>query len=688
MTTWLFRTLPLLLLCAAGLAITPPAAQAQWGMTVVEIESELDKTEARRGEVVRLTVSATVDEEYHLYAMEQPPVDRSGPGPIPTSISLTGEPEVLLLSGTWREPEPTRKWDEGFERDVDVHYGSPQVYEADFVVNPDLDPGEYTLEGRFRYQACTDTGCLPPMNINFEHSFVILEGEPLEVDEAALIGEEGDGETGAAASAEETRPRGPTYTDGLAAMSFGGFLLFAFVFGLAALATPCVFPMIPITISFFSNKASKSTGQAAMYAGAYVLSIIAGFTLIGAGISFILLLMGHGVESGGFANRVAANPWVNSFFALLYLFFALALLGVFELRLPTSWSAKLNQGAMKSSGYLSIAFKALVFVIISFTCTAPLIGVLIVQAIGGEWTRPLFGMMAFSAGFALPFFFLALAPQMMSSMPKAGNWLHAVKVVMGLVVLAAAFKFISNADLIWLRQEMFFTREVLLAVWATIAVTTAFYLLGLIRVGEDIGSTLGTGRLLTGMTFGTIALYLASGLFGSSLHPWVEAYLPPNLREEAGPAMMAEGGNSGARTATGGDRISAGFSWFSEVDDAMEHARATGRNVFIDFTGYTCTNCRLMEKNMFPRPRVTDLLDQYVRVKLYTDDPDVGERHIQYQANTFGTVTLPFYAILTPDGEIIATEAYQTNEDHYVDFLRAGLEGDAEVAMTPRGGGG
>lgn len=677
---------PFLLILAALLMAAPQPVAAQWGLEVVKVSAELDKGEARRGGQVRLRVSATVDEEYHLYAMEQPAADKPGPGPVPNTITLAGDPDILLLSGKWREPEPTRKWDEGFEREVDVHYGSPQKYEADFVVNPELEPGDYTIAGTFRYQACTDTGCLPPMNAQFEVPFTVLDGEPVEVDPAVLA----EGGDNAAAEQEEddgavagtTQPRGPTYTDGLAAMSFAGFLVFAFLFGLAALATPCVFPMIPITISFFTNKASKSTGQAALYAGAYVLSIIAGFTIIGAGISFVLYFLDQGVESGGFANRVAANPWVNSFFALLYLFFALALLGVFELRLPASWSARLNQGAMKSSGYMSIALKALVFVIISFTCTAPLIGVLIVQALDGEWTRPLFGMMAFSAGFALPFFFLALAPQVMSSMPRAGNWLYAVKVVMGLVVLAAAFKFISNADLIWLRQEMIFTREVLLAIWATIAVTTAFYLLGLIRIGEDIGNALGTGRLLTGMTFGTVALYLASGLFGSSLHPWIEAYLPPNLREEAATVMVAGGNNPGARTSTGGDRISAGFSWFSEVEDAKEHARGLGRNVFIDFTGYTCTNCRLMEKNMFPRPRVADLLDQYVRVKLYTDDPDVGERHIQYQASTFGTVTLPFYAIITPDGEILATEAYQTNEERYVEFLRSGLPQDTELAMT------
>lgn len=671
-------TIGLILLSA--LSITLPAiATAQWGPRVVTLESELNPTEGLRGSEVRLAVTVTLDPEYHIYAMVQP-VSLPGPGPVPTSIRITEGEDVLLLKGAWEEPEPVRKWDEGFERDTDVHYDSPHTYTATFIISPDIEPGTHTIEGTFRYQACTDTGCLPPMNITFEHVLEVLEGDPIEVDVSSL---QEDADAGAddpvAVVGETSRSTSPSYTDDTSGLGFGAFLLFAFLFGIAALATPCVFPMIPITITFFTNKASKSTGQAALYAGTYVLSIIAGFTLIGFGISLILLALGGGVESSGFANRMAANPWVNSFFALLYIAFALALFGVFELRLPTSWSAKMNQGAMKSSGFVSIFFKAMVFVIISFTCTAPLLGVLIVQAMGGEWTRPLFGMMAFSAGFAAPFFFLALAPQMMSNLPKAGDWLYTVKIVMGLVVLAAAFKFVSNADLIWLRESMIFTPEVLLAVWAVIALTTAIYLFGMIRMGDDNTTVVGPMRVMLGMTFATVGLYLASGMFGGKLHPWIEAYLPPNLREEAMSIVVAEGGNPGARTATGGDRISSGFSWFTELEPALEHARNIGRNVFIDFTGYTCTNCRLMEKNMFPRTGIADRLDQFVRVKLYTDDPTVGERNLRFQAETFETVTLPFYVVMTPDQEVLATEVYTTNESRFAAFLDRGLE----TAETP-----
>jgi thiol:disulfide interchange protein len=252
---------------------------------------------------------------------------------------------------------------------------------------------------------------------------------------------------------------------------------------------------------------------------------------------------------------------------------------------------------------------------------------------------------------------------------------------MGLLVLAAAFKFISNADLMWLREEQILTREVMLAVWATIAVTTALFLFGMIRMGEE-ESTIGPGRMVTAMTFGTIGLYLASGLFSSSqLHPWVESYMPPNLRQDTG--IVAQGGAAPSiRNSTGGEYSSVGFSWFRDREEAFAHARATGRNVFIDFTGYTCTNCRLMERNMFPRPAVTELIDQYVRVKLYTDHPEVGEDNLRYQATTFGTVTLPFYVIMTPDGEVLATEAFTNSESRFVKFLGSGLKANGRIAAN------
>jgi thiol:disulfide interchange protein DsbD len=429
--------------------------------------------------------------------------------------------------------------------------------------------------------------------------------------------------------------------------------------------------MIPITVTFFTKTKTASTGHAVMNAFVYTVSIILGFALIGFVLSVLLRLLGGGVEQSGFANQLAANPWVNLFFAALYIVFALSLFEIFHLTLPSSFTNRVNRAATGRTDFVGIALKAMVFVLISFTCTAPLIGVLIVQTLGGEWTRPLFGMTAFATGFALPFFVLALVPQMLGSLPKAGGWLFSMKLVMGMLVLAAAFKFISNADLVWLREDLIFTRELMLAIWGGLAAVTAFYLLGFIKLPDDDSPTIGVPRLLVGTTFGIIALYLAAGLSGTRLHGWVEAYLPPDFSP---PPIVA------------GAAPSPSQEWLTDKDTAFALARELNKPIFIDFTGWSCTNCRLMEKNMFPRPEVAARLNDFVKLKLYTDDrtpmPDgrtLGEVNLEYQATTFNTVTLPFYVTLSPEGEVRSIAEYTTNVERFVDFLNRGL-GRQELA--------
>ncbi len=683
--------LAVLAMLGAAVLLIPGLARGQWGgmENSASATARFDPAEARPGEAVRLIVTADYPEENYIYAMYQ---TETGDGPVPTEVNLSEDSaDVLVPRGAWQEDEPVTKWDRGFERNVEAHPDAPVDFFRTFRVAPEVEPGTYTIEGHLWVQVCTETTCLPPAERPFEVELVVLEGDPIpreeweddEVAEApAAAASDGQAGTGTPVPA----PGLGTVSERVAGQTLIGLFLFSVVFGLIALATPCVFPMIPITISFFTQKAARSALQASWYAAVYVIAIIAGFTIIGFGFSLIMLLLGGGVESSGFANRIASDPWINVFFFLLYLLFALALFEVFNLQLPSGLANRLNQSAAGRSDILGIAMKAMVFVIISFTCTAPLLGVLIVQTLTGEWLRPLIGMTGFAVGFASPFFFLALAPQMLGSLPRAGAWLYSVKVVMGFLVLAAAFKFLSNVDLVLRREDMILTRELLLAIWATIAAVTALYLFGLIRLSgeadEDAPPRVGTGRLLTGLTFGTVALYLAAGMFGGRLHTWVDAYLPPDLGP---PGAVASGSGNGelpaSRTATGGDMISAGYSWFSEVEPALEHARATGRNVFIDFTGYTCTNCRLMEREMFPRPQVSSLLEEYVRVKLYIDDRERGAERRAFQAENFGTVTMPYYVVMTPDGEVLGEEAYTTNVDQFVRFLERGVV-TAEVASS------
>ncbi len=644
------------------------------------------------GSEVTVMVTIKVDSGYHIYAIEQP--DWGGKrGPTPTEIRLKEDSKGYLTpTSAWQEPERTIKMDPAFDIEVAYIYGSPLEFKRVFQVNPEIEPGSYTVNLEVFHQACTETSCLVPMAVDVSFELQITEAKE-SVEPATAYTEDSSSESEGTQPVEGEKAKDEAKTTAAGAVtsasgqvvrssSFSLFLLKSFLLGLLALATPCVFPMIPITISFFANKSGGSTLGSARYAFVYVLSIIAGFTIIGFGLSVILYMVGAGAESSGFANIIASNPWINLFFAALYIGFALTLFEVFEIQLPGSLSNKLNQQAGSSGEYMGIALKALVFVVISFTCTAPLLGVLIVEALGGSWTRPLFGMIAFSAGFALPFFFLALLPQLMNRMPKAGNWLYSVKVVMGLVVLAAAFKFLSNADLVWLRENMILTREVLLAVWAAIALVCALYLFKLIRLSneevEDKG--LGVTRLMLATLFATLTLYLSAGLFGGKVHTWVEAYLPPDLSPGGGSSMVA--------SADGTDQL----YWHKDIEPAIEQARAEGKNIFVDFTGYTCTNCRLMEKSMFPRPEVQELFQEYVLVKLYTDDLEkaedgktYGAKRQAYQAALVNTVALPYYVVMTPDEEVLATEEYTTNVERYVDFLSSGLSenGDRKVAQLP-----
>jgi thiol:disulfide interchange protein DsbD len=296
----------------------------------------------------------------------------------------------------------------------------------------------------------------------------------------------------------------------------------------------------------------------------------------------------------------------------------------------------------------------LAFTLTSFTCTAPFVGTLLVLASQGDWQWPLVGMMAFAGVFALPFVLLALAPQLAASLPRSGAWLNSVKVSMGFLEVAAAMKFLSNADLVW--GWHVFTRDVVLATWIAVAALLSAYLLGLFRVGHDKPvERVGAARLVLTMICLALGVHLATGLTGRRLGE-IEAFLPPAQEDIAGEVA-------------GGDDL----PWIlNDYEAALARARQENRLLMIDFTGYTCTNCRWMEANMFPRPDVRRELEQYVRVRLYTDGQgETYERHQQFQQKTFGTVALPYYAIVDAEGAPIARFPGLTrNTAEFVEFLQ------------------
>lgn len=422
--------------------------------------------------------------------------------------------------------------------------------------------------------------------------------------------------------------------------------------GALSLLTPCVFPMIPITVSFFTKNSSRTRRGALRLAAIYGLGIM--LTFVALGMSLAIIFGASGV------NKLASNPWVNLLITAIFLGFALSLLGVFFLQLPTGLMNRLNRAASKESegSIAGTLLMGLTFSLTSFTCTAPFVGTLLVLAAQGNWRWPLVGMTGFSFVFAVPFFLLALAPQLMTQMPRAGGWMNSVKVVMGFLEIAAAMKFLSNADLVW--HWNIFTRTTVLCIWTGCLLMIVAYLLGWFRLDHDseVGAVSGT-RIVFALSFLACSIWLTNGLAGHPLGN-LDAFLPPAEVAEmnASPGVVAS--------------TSKVTPWIlNDLPAGLAAAKAQGKPVFIDFTGYTCTNCRWMESNIFSKPAIEQDMNRFVKVRLYTDgDGKIYSDQQDYEDKHFDTVALPLYALLDSNGATIGTSAGVTRaEKDFAAFL-------------------
>ena len=592
------------------------------------------ESSVRAGEVVNIIVKAEMDAEWKIYALRD-----QGEGPIATRVVVTGE--IIEASGLVWEDEPVEKYDDGFLTRTRTHQGGA-IFKAPILVKSDLSPGKYNLSVNVLFQVCNASLCYPPKE------------EVLTITVTVEGGTARDDRTDMVLVTEVFDDFGNINLDAAIDEGFFSFVILAFSMGLLALLTPCVFPMIPITVSFFTHQGETGEGKPITNAIIYTLGIIATFSILG-----IILALTLGASG---ANQLAANPWVNIFIAALFIYFALSLFGMYEIELPSA----LRQYSLKQEGrggVMGTLFMAVTFTLTSFTCTVQFVGLLLVAASQGQWFWPMIGMVVFSAAFALPFFFLALFPQYLAKMPKSGAWLNSVKVVMGFLELAAAFKFISNTDLVW--GWGFFSHNTVLAVWAVLMLLTGIYLLGKIQLPHDSPiASISVPRLMLSTAFLTFGLYLTSGLFGQKIHGLIYSYLPPIVESESGAVRM------------NGASMAEEFNWYRNLDEGLAEARATGKSVFIDFTGYTCTNCRWMEANTFTKTEVKHRFGEMILVQLYTDGGPNHRENQQYEIDRFGTAALPFYVILSPDDDVITTFPGMTRSlDDFLDFLDKGLAG-------------
>jgi thiol:disulfide interchange protein len=581
-----------------------------------------DVGKAPAGSTVPLRLTAKLDEGWHLYSLTTP----KG-GPIPTTAGLAENPAVE--SSKLFQPKPQRKFDQNFNLDTETF-----EKEAIFWITPELKKdapeGPLELTGQVRYQTCDDRQCLPPRK---KEATFTLTVDPSAAPPAAFIAPAGYTEIKPGAPAP-VAPAAPTQSDDL-----GAFLLTAFGLGLATIFTPCVFPMIPITVSFFLNQRGGIV-QALVFSG----GIIVLFCALGLGVTAAVGPFG--------VVQLGSNPWVNGFIALVFGVFALSLLGAFEITLPSGLLTKLDQ-ASRRGGYLGTLLMGLTFSLTSFACVGPFVGSVLVSSIQSKGSAPVLGMMSFATGLASPFFFLAAFPSYLKKLPKSGGWLARVKVVMGFVLLAAMLKYWSNIDQVL--QTNWLTRERFLAGWFVLFGMAGLYLLGLLRLeGIEAGEVLGITRLLVASVFLIFAFSLLPGMFGAPLGE-LDAYVP-----------AATGGLGGRASAEGPPWMK------NQYREALDRARAESKLVLVNFSGYACTNCHWMDANMFPRPEIAAALKDLVLVELYTDGTDqASEENQKLQDQKFSTVAIPYYAIVDPDGNVVATFPGSTRKpEEFLGFLK------------------
>ncbi|WP_372795487.1 cytochrome c biogenesis protein CcdA [Lutibacter sp.] len=613
-----------------------------------------------------LVISSTIEENWHLYSQNVPEN-----GPIPTSFTFEITKDFELIGATSEEEGHTVN-DPVFEMKIKF-FENKAVFKQRIKV---LSASAINIVGEVEFMVCDDANCLPPTLVDLNFQISDKNTAAIDFNKTGEI--------------EITKVIESKKKDNSSNKSLLTIFIIAFFSGFAALLTPCVFPMIPMTVSFFT-KQSKSKAAGIKNAIIYGASIVIIYVLLGLLVSAVF-----GADA---LNALSTNVWFNIIFFLLLVIFAVSFLGAFEIVLPSSWGTKVDSQADRG-GYIGIFFMALALAIVSFSCTGPIVGTLLVQAAaGGNQIGPIVGMLGFSLALAIPFALFAAFPGWLNSLPKSGGWLNTVKVVLGFLELALAFKFLSNADLVL--QLHWLEREVFLAIWISIFGVLAMYLFGKIQLPHDSPLThISVGRLSLGMLSLMFTIYMIPGLWGAPLN-LISAFPPAQHYAESpygvGFTKLGEEAKTNNSELPEGAHIMAPHNIlaFNDYDLGLAYAKKVNKPVMLDFTGHACVNCRKMEQNVWAKDEILPILkNDVVLISLYVDDkrslPEgeeiesilrpgkklkyIGQKWSEFQTIKFGANAQPFYVLMDHNEENLnEPAAYTPDVEDYHAWLKQGI---------------
>ncbi len=640
----------------------------------------------------RIVLEAAIPAGYHMYDMG--PYDG---GPNATTITFTPNEDVTLEGGVEQLDTPHRYFDELFGMEIGTFSGK-----ARFAQRVKLAAPQAALKAQIEWMICDDTSCMPPDDT--ELTIAVPEGSaagegtvPASRPSDTEAGATGNGPSAALAA---TTPA--TAPDAAGGGTLWSLIIEAILWGFAALLTPCVFPMVPMTVSFFM-KGSGSPALGRFRAAMYGFFIVALYTLPIAAIILVTRILGGDAVTADIFNWLATHWLPNILFFLVFMVFAASFFGAFEITMP-SWMVNKTDAKADSKGLAGIFFMALTLVLVSFSCTGPIVGSVLIKSTAGEFWSPIVTMLAFSVAFALPFTLFAFFPAMLKKLPKSGGWLNSVKVVLGFIEVALGLKFLSVADQTY--HWGLLDREIYLAVWIVTFSLLGFYLLGKIKFAHDSDMPyLSVGRLALAIVTFSFVIYLLPGMWGAPLKG-LSGYLPPLATQDfvagqGGAAAGSTASGEGLRTVEGlkpkySDflHLPHGLEGFFDLREAEAYAEKVGKPLFIDFTGHGCVNCREMEARVWSDPEVLAMLrNDYVIVALYSDDKKVlpenewvttesgkvlkslGKINSRYALTTYGVNAQPYYVLQGRGGKmLVPPRGYDLNVPGFVAFLRSGLE--------------